>query len=199
MTGPRYAEIALPVPVPGTFTYEIPKELRDEIERGHRVEVPWGPRLVTGFVLDLTNETEVDLRKLKRISSILDDDKPALIGEIIELCRWAASYYLVPIGEMLRVALPANMSARGKRTISLEIGPDELEEAVVEATLEDDAAEILRLVASGSRDAQKLIREHPAARRLLTVLREKELISISEAVVDSQGVRFERWVTRTPL
>ena len=199
MTGPRYAEIALPLPVEGTFTYEVPKELREELERGHRVEVPWGPRLATGFVLELTDETEVDLRKLKRISSILDDDRPALVAEIIELCRWAASYYLVPIGEMLRVALPANMSARGRRTISLEIPTSELDDAIRDANLAEDASAVLRLIASGSRDAQKLIREHPPARRLLAVLRDQELISISETVVDSEGVRFERWVTRTPL
>ncbi len=199
MTGPRYAEIALPVPVHGTFTYEIPKELRGELERGHRVEIPWGPRLTTGFVLELSDETDVDLRKIKRISSILDDDHPALIGEIIELCRWAASYYLVPIGEMLRVALPSNMSARGRRTISLEVEAAALEDAVAEKGLEDDAAVILRLVASGNRDAQKLIREHPSARTMLRRLVEQELISIDEAVIDSEGVRFERWVTRTSL
>lgn len=198
MTAPRYAEIAVPLPVHGTFTYEVPREIREEIERGHRVEVPWGSRLTTGFVLDLVDSTDVDLRKLKPVSSILDDDHPALISEIIELCRWAASYYLVPIGEMLRVALPANMSARGKRTLSLMIDPDEIEDAVAEHDLDEGSAAILDVIRSGTRDAQDLIRSNPGARRRLPILRELGLISIRESVVDSEGVRFERWVVRTP-
>ena len=197
MTGPRYAEIAVPLPVHGTFTYEVPKEIRNEIDRGHRVEVPWGSRLMTGFVLDLVDETDVDLRKLKRISSILDDEEPALIPEIIELCRWAASYYLVPVGEMLRVALPANMSAQGKRSIGLVIESSEIDTAISNHGLDEVSADLLRTVGAGTRDAQELIRADPRVRRRIPELRGLGLIRIRESVVDSEGVRFERWVIRS--
>src|SRR5829696_9406403 len=109
----EFAQIALPVAVYDTYTYRIPKELRDAVRLGSRVEVPLGSKTTTGFVIGLLDETSVE--KLKPIRAVLDDEEPALIPEIIELCRWAAEYYIAPPGEMLRVALPANMSARGKR------------------------------------------------------------------------------------
>jgi len=109
-----FAEVAVPVAVHGSFTYAIPEELRDSVRLGSRVEVPLGTKRTTGFVVGLIDHVE-DESKLKPIRAVLDDDEPALTPEIIDLCRWAAEYYIAPLGEMLRTALPANMSARGRR------------------------------------------------------------------------------------
>src|SRR6185436_9565826 len=119
----EYAQIALPVAIDDTLTYRIPEGLRDATRLGSRVEVPLGPKLTTGFVVALLDETAVDAKKVKAIRSVMDDEEPALIPEIIELCRWAAEYYIAPLGEMLRVSLPANMAARGKREAVL-VDPD---------------------------------------------------------------------------
>src|SRR5437763_3493099 len=116
----EYAEIALPLAVHGTFTYAIPPELRDGVRLGSRVEVPFGTKRSTGFVVALADAPPADkASKIKPVRAVLDDEEPALLPEIIDLCRWAADYYIAPLGEMLRVALPANMSARGQRELSL--------------------------------------------------------------------------------
>src|SRR5438477_6781413 len=112
------ADVALPVAVHGTFVYAIPPELRDDVRLGSRVEVPFGPQRSTGFVVALADDDR-GAKNVKAIRAVLDDDEPSLIPEIIDLCRWAAEYYLAPLGEMLRVALPANMSARGRRELAL--------------------------------------------------------------------------------
>src|SRR5438132_11772546 len=112
----EFAEVAVPVAVHGTFTYAIPLELRDAVRLGSRVEVPFGAKRNTGFVVALS-DTAPEGSKIKPIRAVLDDDEPALLPEIIELCRWAAEYYIAPLGEMLRVAWPATMSARGKREV----------------------------------------------------------------------------------
>src|SRR2546428_5248508 len=117
----EFAQIAVPLAVQGSFTYSIPTRLRDDVRLGSRVEVPFGAKRVTGFVVALSNHS--DTTKLKPIHAVLDDDEPALLPEIIHLCRWAAEYYIAPLGEMLRVALPANMAARGKREIVVVDGP----------------------------------------------------------------------------
>src|SRR5215218_1903744 len=114
-----FAEIALPVAVRGTFSYAIPPELRDAVRLGSRVDVPFGAKRSTGFVVGLTDTVQTAAAKIKPIRAVLDDEEPALVPEIIELCRWAAEYYIAPLGEMLRVALPANMSARGRRELTL--------------------------------------------------------------------------------
>src|SRR5712671_4606688 len=114
----EFAEVAVPVAVHGTFTYAIPPELRDAVRLGSRIEVPFGAKRNTGFVVGLSDAAPEGSR-IKPIHGVLDEDEPALTPEIIELCRWAAEYYIAPLGEMLRTALPANMSARGRREVVL--------------------------------------------------------------------------------
>src|SRR5687768_9360165 len=126
----NFAEVAVPAGFHQTLTYRIPPELHDGVRLGSRVEVPLGPKLMTGFVVALLDSAPgVDAKKLKPVRAVLDDEEPALIPEIIELCRWAADYYLAPLGEMLRVALPANMASRGKRQAMLTATPEMIESA----------------------------------------------------------------------
>ncbi|HUJ12222.1 MAG TPA: primosomal protein N' [Thermoanaerobaculia bacterium] len=109
---PEFADVAVPVAVHGTFVYAIPDRLRAAIRIGSRVEVPLGTKRTTGFVVGFRNDAKT--RQLKAIDALLDAGEPALLPDIVDLCRWAAEYYIAPLGEMLRVALPANMSARAK-------------------------------------------------------------------------------------
>ena len=179
MTGVAdYADVAVPVAVRGTFTYSIPPHLRDDVRLGSRVEVPLGTKRTTGFVVNLLDAV-ASTSKLKPIHSVLDEDEPALLPEIIDLCRWAAEYYIAPIGEMLRVALPANMAARGRREIVLSGVPatDEplVEELKKRPLLLKDALEVF-------------------SRSTIQRLRDSGVIAIREQFRDAVGVRFDRFV-----
>jgi primosomal protein N' (replication factor Y) len=176
-----FAEIALPVAVHGTFTYAIPDGLRDAVRLGSRVEVPFGAKLTTGFVVGLLDDTTVE--KVKPIRSVLDDEEPALTREIIDLCRWGSEYYIAPLGEMLKVALPANMSARGKREIRLSDpeGP---------ATGADrPLIEALRLRALPFDAALEITTRSAIAR-----LRDAGTIAVVDRLLDAKGVRYDRFV-----
>ena len=176
-----FAEIALPVAVHGTFTYAIPDHLRDAVRLGSRVEVPLGVKLTTGFVVGLPDSTTVE--KVKPIRSVLDDEEPALTREIIELCRWGAEYYIAPFGEMLRVALPANMSARGKRELRLSDpeGP---------ATAADRPLIDALKLRSLPFDAALEITTRSAIMRL----RDAGTIAVVDRLLDAKGVRYDRFV-----
>ncbi|MFP5247035.1 MAG: primosomal protein N', partial [Thermoanaerobaculia bacterium] len=91
-----FAEIAVPAGFHGTLTYRIPAQLQDSVRLGSRVEVPLGPKLTTGFVVGLLDQAPLEAAKIKPIRTVLDEDEPALLPEIIELCRWAAEYYIAP-------------------------------------------------------------------------------------------------------
>jgi primosomal protein N' (replication factor Y) len=176
-----FAEIALPVAVHGTFTYAIPDDLRDAVRLGSRVEVPLGTKLTTGFVVGLPDSAAVE--KVKPIRSVLDDEEPALTREIIELCRWGAEYYIAPLGEMLRVALPANMSARGKREIRLSdaAGPaNESDRPLIDA---------LRLRPLPFDAALEITTRSAIAR-----LRDAGTIAVVDRLLDAKGVRYDRFV-----
>src|SRR5690349_13349015 len=95
--GESFLEFGLPVPLRPTFTFRLPDHLKTPVNVGARVIVPLGKRMLTGFVLDvfdsLPDDADVDPKKVKNISQILDEE-PILTSEIIELARWTADYYL---------------------------------------------------------------------------------------------------------
>jgi primosomal protein N' (replication factor Y) len=187
----EFAEVAVPVAVHGTFTYAIPPELRDAVRLGSRVEVPFGAKRNTGFVVALS-DAGPEGSKIKPIRAVLDDDEPALLPEIIELCRWAAEYYIAPLGEMLRVALPANMSARGRRELVL-VGDESMISAAFtsEQILDADLPLIEELRRRPLPFATAL---EASSRSSIERLRDAGLITIGDRVTDAKGVRYDRFV-----
>ncbi|HEV7488127.1 MAG TPA: primosomal protein N' [Thermoanaerobaculia bacterium] len=187
----EFAEVAVPVAVHGTFTYAIPSDLRDAVRLGSRVEVPFGAKRNTGFVVGLSDAAPEGSR-IKAIHAVLDDDEPALLPEIIELCKWAAEYYIAPLGEMLRVALPANMSARGKRELAL-VGDESMIAAAItsEQILDGDLPLIDELRRRPLPFAAAL---EASSRSSIERLRDAGLIAIGDRVTDAKGVRYDRFV-----
>ncbi len=105
----RYAEVAVPVPLRRTFTYRIPEDLRDAVREGSLVRVPFGRRSMSGFVVALAGSSPV--ASVKDIAGV-EDPELSLLPEVLELCRWVADYYLAPVGEVLRSALPAGLGKK---------------------------------------------------------------------------------------
>jgi primosomal protein N' (replication factor Y) len=181
------------VAVHDTYTYAIPPELADAVRLGSRVEVPLGTKVTTGFVVALT-DVKPDVAKMRAIRGVLDDEEPALIPEVIELCKWAAEYYIAPLGEMLRVALPANMAARSKREVRLAG-----DEALVEAAL--TSKQILATDLPLVEELRKrplllanVYEEMKGSRAMVARLRDAGLVTIDERFRDAVGVRYDRFV-----
>jgi primosomal protein N' (replication factor Y) (superfamily II helicase) len=187
-----FAEIALPVAVHGTFTYAIPDELRDAVRLGSRVEVPFASKLSTGFVVGLPDAANVE--KTKPIRSVLDDEEPALTREIIDLCRWGAEYYIAPFGEMLRVALPANMSARGKREAVLVVDADAVQRALAESRILESDLEVVQELTKKPLPLSVLFQDVRAARSTIDRLRAAGIITVRDRLSDAKGVRYDRFV-----
>ena len=187
----EFAEVAVPVAVHGTFTYAIPPALRDSVRLGSRVEVPFGAKRNTGFVVALTDRPP-ESGKIKPILGVLDDDEPALLPEIIDLCRWAADYYIAPLGDMLRTALPANMSARGKREISLA-GDESMIATAIEAKqiLDTDLPLIEEL---RRRPLPFVAALEASSRPTIDRLRDAGIVTVADRVTDAKGVRYDRFV-----
>ncbi|HEY5609886.1 MAG TPA: DEAD/DEAH box helicase, partial [Thermoanaerobaculia bacterium] len=190
----EYAEVAIPLGVFGSFTYRIPGRLRDDIRLGARVEVPWGPKITTAFVVGFRDDAGVATSKIREIRAILDDEEPALLPEIIELCVWAAGYYIAPLGEMLRAALPANMAARGRRVAVYSGSESTVAIALDEKRILEGDLDVLRAIETEKREVDSIVREFPGARGALARLRDAGLVAIADRLSDARGVRFDRFV-----
>ena len=103
-TNPSFdVEVAIPAPLHQTFSYRSTQE----VEIGQRVRVNFSGREVIGVVLD-SQASEDPTSRGFQIKPILDvlPTETSLNPQIVKLCKWAAQYYLHPIGEVLATALP---------------------------------------------------------------------------------------------
>ncbi len=101
------AKVAVPVPLGQAFSYLVPSEIESNLARGMRVVVPFGRRKCLGVVLDFgLREPEIAEEKLKPILATVGDEA-ALPPELLDFLLELARYYFSPIGEVLRLALPA--------------------------------------------------------------------------------------------
>ena len=104
-----YVDVILPLPLDGVFTYSVPSELERQVAVGHRVLVPFGRnKTYVGIVnCQLAN---CELKNVKPVLQVLDAS-PILLDSQLNLWRWISDYYLSPIGEVYKAALPAGLKA----------------------------------------------------------------------------------------
>ncbi len=113
-----FAEVILPVPVSGTFTYRIPLEMNNLVQIGSRVVVQFGKRrIVTGIIYGL-HENPPKKYQAKPILELLDE-MPLVSQYQLRLWEWTAQYYLCTLGEVMNVALPAGLKISSESHIQL--------------------------------------------------------------------------------
>ncbi len=112
---PRYVNVILPLPLEGEFTYSVPDDLQAQVAVGVRVVVPLGKSktyvaLVTA-VLDSMPESLLASGQADKVRPLhqVADDAPVVLDSQLELWRWIADYYMSPIGEVMKAALPSGM------------------------------------------------------------------------------------------
>ncbi len=89
----------------------------DGTERGSRVSVPFGNRSIEGYVIEMSETTDVPPEKLKTIQSVIDD-RPIISEEFLRLCDYMTEHFHLRKIDVFRLFLPSKM--RGGRIKSLE-------------------------------------------------------------------------------
>jgi len=103
----RYADIILPLPLPGTYTYQVPPELAEGLQVGSSVEVPFGnTKLYTGLVARLHDQPPPPEVKTKMLLSVVQEE-PLVNQRHLDFWQWLSEYYLHPLGEVMAAAIPA--------------------------------------------------------------------------------------------
>ncbi|MCU0691721.1 MAG: primosomal protein N' [Polyangiaceae bacterium] len=124
------AEVAIPVPLAHGFTYQVPDALAAVAMPGVRVTCRFQRRQVIGVVLSLRHgEPSFDPTKLRPIDAVIDQS-PCVPQELLQFLREMAGYYLAPIGEVLRAALPALERSRARELHQLGLLNDNEASAV---------------------------------------------------------------------
>ncbi len=116
-----YAELILPLPLSGCFTYSIPSEWSAEVKQGSRVVVSFGQRkYYTGIVRRILLDPPEGF-EIKPIEALLDSE-PIVTPMQLRLWEWIASYYLCTVGEVMKAALPTGLKPDGNTEEGLRRG-----------------------------------------------------------------------------
>ncbi|HEX6627778.1 MAG TPA: primosomal protein N' [Gemmatimonadaceae bacterium] len=105
---PQFVQVALPLPLFQTFTYAIEDGLSNPVRIGSRVVVPLRNDKEVGICVGVSEASPLKRKPKAVVES--PDVEPAIGAALLELCKWMADYYVVPLGVVLRAVLPAALT-----------------------------------------------------------------------------------------
>ena len=135
-----FADVLLPLPVKGTFTYRIPFEWNDLVKVGQRVSVQFGRKKVYAGLIKRIHQKVPEVVP-KYILHLLDEQ--ALVNPIqLRFWEWISNYYMCTEGEVMHAALPSAFKLSSESKVLLAPGfkvdeniLDEFEYRITEALL----------------------------------------------------------------
>jgi primosomal protein N' (replication factor Y) len=194
---PLAAEVAVAVPVPGTFHYLVPENISDIIRPGTRVLVPFGPRKVTGYVLSLASPEDMEIKRLPGLKEIIAplDDQPLFGESLIPLFRFASTYYHHPLGMVIAEALPAGLNVMTHKTGRLT----ESGRRALKAVPPKDAAVLMTKLNRPKGIILSRLLKDPKALSMFNRLKADGLAEV-ETSLHRERIRpkTEKWIHRAP-
>lgn len=188
------AEVIVPLPIYGTFSYLIPPEMEDSVQTGTRVIVQFGKKKYYTGIVERLHETDPGF-ELKPIMAILDTE-PVVRYPQLKLWNWIADYYLCSVGEVYKAALPTGLKPESETFVTINEDFETQEgiklserEAMVMMLLEEKKK--LRL--SDIDKELKLKNTLAVVNRLL----EEGLVNIDEKVIEKYRPHIESFVELT--
>ena len=185
-----FAEVLLPIPVPGTFTYRVPYALNDAVKVGQRAVVPFGKtKIMSGLVMSITEKVpEVEV---KYLMDLLDDD-PIVNPVQLKFWDWIKTYYLCHPGEVMQAALPSALKLSSESTVALSA------DFVLDSTALNDyefmiveALQIQPKIAVS--DVSKII-GFKKVMPLIHTMMEKGILVMEEELNEKYKAKYERFV-----
>ena len=126
-----YASIIIDIShenVDRTFQYRIPEALLPDIRIGTQVSVPFGNgnRTRKGYVVDITDQTEYDVTKIKEIAGVVSGSVTAG-SQLIALAWWMKEQYGATMNQALKTVLPVKqkVKARNRQVVETLLREDE--------------------------------------------------------------------------
>jgi primosomal protein N' (replication factor Y) len=153
-----------------TFIYTVPLRLRERISVGMRVLVPFGRKLLTGYIVGLQNSAQGGSFRVRAVQQLLEPE-PAISPSLVETALWIASYYFAPPGEVFRALFPAGTQVSGARKVSI-------------------TPRAAALITGGLRPADLC----PQENKILEALAQKETLSVKELARCTALRNPERWI-----
>ena len=176
-SGAVFVDVLLPVPIPGSFTYRLPREQEQKSVVGSRVIVPFGRnRQLTGIVVAI-HSTPPAKYQAKYITDLLDE-VPLVLAHQLWLFQWVADYYMCYPGEVMNMAIPSGLKVNSESRLQLNPDFEAME------NLTDDEQEIVGLLTENDSlsfdDLGKFMELPDATKRVKSLIAKKAIITYEE-------------------
>ena len=190
-----FAEVLLPIPVPGTFTYRVPYALNDAIRVGQRVVVQFGKtKIMSGLVVSITEQ--VPQVEVKFLMDILDDE-PLVNNTQLKFWDWIKSYYLCHLGEVMQSALPSALKLSSESKVALS--PDYILDSVPLNDYEYLIVEALQIQPKIAISEVSQIIGFKKVMPLIHTMMEKGILVMEEELNEKYKAKYERFARLTSL
>lgn len=190
-----FADVVLPLAVPGAYTYLLPESMVGKVTVGTRVVVPLGKsKRYTGIVIRLHgNAAGIAYKEVEEIV----DSRPLLLTQQIDFWRWMANYYMCFPGEVMKAALPSGLKLESETTYTLAEGYIYDEETAGDESLR--ARQILAMLNTKPLDIGTLQKQITGTGLMSTLrdLAERGIIEVQERVSQSFKSRTETHIRLT--
>ena len=104
-----------------TFQYRIPQDMEDEIKPGVQVDIPFGNRTLTGYVIEVTDDAEFDVAKTKELIGVHKGSIP-IESQLIALAGWMRKNYGSTMNQALKTVLPIKKQTKQVEHRSVTLG-----------------------------------------------------------------------------
>lgn len=175
----QYVEVILPLSVPGSYTYIVPKKFALQALPGKRVVVSFGTgrRLYTGIVISY--QTHVPTYDMKEFIDVLDDE-PCVNEKVLNLWNWISTYYMCFPGEVMNTALPGTMNLSSESRFLLNTNKE-----ILQSDFSDKENLVLEALENSKELKIKEINQITSLKNSLSLMKhlvDKEIISVFESV-----------------
>lgn len=187
-----YANVLLPLPLYGTFTYRIPEQMMGQAKIGHRVIVPFGRKKSYTAIITSISSIPPEGYEVKDLIMVLDD-YPIIKHPQLKFWEWISDYYLCTPGDVYKAAVPAGLKIESETFIELN---SEFEESP-DNKLNEREAIICQLLDHNSRMTLSEIQRKTGFKNIeatINRLIEHEAVIISEKLVERYRSRKESYV-----
>lgn len=188
----KFANVILPLPISGSFTYSVPSVFEDEIEVGSRVLVQFGKKNYYTGIVELVHNNQPSDYEVKEIMMVLDA-KPIVRHPQLKLWNWLAEYYLCSVGEVYKAAVPSGLKVESETYILLNSDYEYDENQ----NLTERMALVIQLLDRNGRMKISEIERETGFKNLGTLVNkmlEMGLVLIDERIVDKYRARKETLV-----
>ncbi len=175
---PFYVEVAVPLPLEGPLTYEVPEGFAPLARPGARARVRVGRRRLVGVIVG-RRETPPEGVALRPLDAVIDP-RPVLPADLLDLAGFVSDYYVAPLGEVLRAMLPADLAPWGDQRVwltdagALATPRDAAEAAVVESLRDSGRTTLAALQGTiGGTGVGEAVERLRAAGRVVTGARDR--------------------------